>query len=211
VPARSNRPNGPGHPAAVSRSPALVREARMATSRPAKEAAESPRSAPGPRGPPWGDPPHAGVPLEDPRAPPEAGAGLAEPLRGRSPVLPPERQEPGPLRGVPPPRRREAQRFLTALGLASLGHCESASLPTSTPFIGLLRQMARLPKRKDRSFRPPVAVEQGGQSCRTQHEALLGPKPHGRTARIMVTQPAEAAGDYEFVRDLVRTGLNWRG
>ena len=103
---------------------------------------------------------------------------------------------------------RQAQRFLTAIGLASLGHCESAVVTNLDAVIGLLRQMARLPKREDRSFRPPVAVEQARAILQDHTEALLGPKPHGRTARIMVTQPAEAAGDYEFVRDLVRHGMN---
>jgi pyruvate kinase len=38
--------------------------------------------------------------------------------------------------------------------------------------------------------------------------ALLGPAPQGRTVRIMVTMPTEAASDYGLVRDLLKSGMN---
>jgi pyruvate kinase len=39
-------------------------------------------------------------------------------------------------------------------------------------------------------------------------EALLGPAPHERSVRIMVTMPPEAATDYELVRDLLAQGMD---
>ena len=103
---------------------------------------------------------------------------------------------------------RKAQRVLAAAGLASLGHSESAVLANLNAVIGLLRTVARLPGQSDGEFRPPVAVEEARETLRRHTEALLGPKPHRRTARIMVTQPTEAATDYEFVRELISHGMN---
>jgi len=101
---------------------------------------------------------------------------------------------------------REAQRFLTALGLASLGHCESAVVTNLDASSVCCARWRACRSGRNRSFRPPVAVEQARAILQDHTEALLGPKPHGRTARIMVTQPAEAAGDYEFVRISSATG-----
>ncbi len=103
---------------------------------------------------------------------------------------------------------RAAQRVLAAAGLASLGHSESAVLANLNAVIGLLRPLACLPERSNGAFRPPVSVEQAREILRRHTEALLGPKPRRRTARIMVTQPAEAATDYEFVKELVRRGMD---
>ncbi len=103
---------------------------------------------------------------------------------------------------------RTAQRVLASAGLASLGHSESAVLANLNAVIGLLRPLARLPERSNGAFRPPVAVEQAREILRRHTEALLGPKPRRRTARIMVTQPAEAATDYDFVKELVRRGMD---
>jgi pyruvate kinase len=103
---------------------------------------------------------------------------------------------------------RKAQRVLASAGLASLGHCESAVLAVLNAVISLLRPLAGLPLRSNGEFKPPVAVEQAREILRRHTEALLGPKPHRRTARVMVTQPTEAATDYEFVKELVRRGMN---
>ena len=103
---------------------------------------------------------------------------------------------------------RKAQRVLAAAGLASLGHCESAVLANLNAVVGLLRPLARLPARSDGAFRPPVAVDQAREILRRHTETLLGPKPPRRSTRIMVTQPTEAATDYEFVKELVRRGMN---
>jgi pyruvate kinase len=103
---------------------------------------------------------------------------------------------------------RKAQRVLAASGLASLGHCESAVIANLNAVIGLLRPLARLPGRSNGEFRPPIAVEEARETLRRHTEALLGPKPHRRTARIMVTQPTEAATDYAFVKELIGRGMN---
>jgi pyruvate kinase len=103
---------------------------------------------------------------------------------------------------------RKAQRVLAASGLASLGHSESAVLANLNAVIGLLRTVAGVPGQSDGEFRPPVSVEEARETLRRHTESLLGPKPHRRTARIMVTQPTEAATDYDFVKELVRRGMN---
>jgi pyruvate kinase len=48
-----------------------------------------------------------------------------------------------------------------------------------------------------------------GHALLVEHtEALLGPKPAGRTVRIMVTMPSEAADDPRLVRELLAGGMN---
>ena len=103
---------------------------------------------------------------------------------------------------------RKVQRVLASAGLSSLGHSESAVLANLNAVLGLVRGLANLPARPDGPFRPPVAFDQGREILQRHTAALLGPRPRGRTARIMVTQPTEAATDYEFVRELVRRGMN---
>ncbi len=58
--------------------------------------------------------------------------------------------------------------------------------------------------------RTPSAAEffRGHDLLRAESEAALGPTHTGRDVRIMVTMPAEAAGDYTFVNDLVKRGMD---
>jgi len=103
---------------------------------------------------------------------------------------------------------RKVQRVLAGAGLSSLGRCESAVLANLNAVIDLVRVVARVPVRPNGQPRPPIAVERAREILQRHTEALLGPKPRRRTARIMVTQPTEAATDYEFVGELLRRGMN---
>ena len=102
----------------------------------------------------------------------------------------------------------DIQRELSQCGLSSLGRLEAHTL------AGLDAVLAALHKLTDREMvRPPEAVPQvdfatGPSILRSRTEHLLGREPHGRTVRIMVTMPSEAAENYVLVRDLLKAGMD---
>ena len=103
---------------------------------------------------------------------------------------------------------RRAQRRLSAAGISSLGHSESAVLANLNAVIDLLRALAGRGAQPGDETRPPVGVDEGRDILTRHTRALLGPEPRKRSARIMVTLPTEAATDREFVEELVRRGMD---
>jgi len=102
--------------------------------------------------------------------------------------------------------RREQTR-LSHWGLSSLGRSESHVLYNLDAVLnGLDRLRGRPPTR-----RPSPAVpdpERGRRILARNARQLLGPTRPGRSVRIMVTMPAEAATDYGLVRELVEGGMD---
>jgi pyruvate kinase len=101
---------------------------------------------------------------------------------------------------------RTLQDDLAAHGLSSLGRAESHVLATLDAVITALRALCGV---------APTPTDASGPSFRVGPEtldrstlALLGPAPNGRTTRIMVTLPSEAAEDLEFVDQLVQVGMD---
>lgn len=94
------------------------------------------------------------------------------------------------------------------MGLSSLGRSE-AHVAASVDAV--LSTLCRL---EGRAWNHPVgpagveAFRSGPQRLEKHAEALLGPVSGGRNARIMVTMPPEAAGDYRLVHDLIRNGMD---
>ncbi|MGE3513112.1 MAG: pyruvate kinase [Vicinamibacterales bacterium] len=102
---------------------------------------------------------------------------------------------------------RLAQPLLAAHGLSSLGRTESHVRSGLDAVLRLLHLMTGT----DWSPSPGavrLSLEDGEALLRQHTGALLGPEPDGRTVRIMVTMPTEAAHDYAFVRDLVSAGMD---
>jgi pyruvate kinase len=108
-------------------------------------------------------------------------------------------------------RSREARSLQTSLarfGLSSLGRAEGNVLANLDAVIGLLHVAAgtrapRLPR--SRGTIPLL----GGRRILERHAAqLLGRPPAGRSDRILVTLPSEAADDAAFVRGLVAAGMD---
>jgi len=101
---------------------------------------------------------------------------------------------------------RPLQAALGPLGLSTLGHSESHVLATLDAVAATLGAITGAPA-PDIS-RPPVRAFTRGQRRLTRNtEELFGPAP-GRSVRIMVTLPSEAATDYELVRQLVARGMD---
>jgi len=102
---------------------------------------------------------------------------------------------------------RPEQTRLAHWGLSSLGRSESHVLYNLDAVLnGLDRLRGRPPAR-----RPAPAVpdpERGRRILASNARKLLGPTRPGRSVRIMVTMPAEAAIDYGLVRELVEGGMD---
>ncbi|MCG8584634.1 MAG: pyruvate kinase, partial [Pirellulales bacterium] len=101
---------------------------------------------------------------------------------------------------------RPLQEQLVALGLSSLGRCESYVLDNVNKVLGILatiehRQVPPTPA-------DAINFERGRELIRAHTEALLGAAPSGRGIHIMVTMPSEAGNDFELVRDLLAAGMN---
>ncbi|MFG0304735.1 MAG: pyruvate kinase [Phycisphaerales bacterium JB040] len=129
------------------------------------------------------------------------------------------------LRSVPPGRRpsaenllryvhlrrhdlRELQKLLAQLGLSSLGRLEPAVHDT----------LARVTHAAARLLDPPAAgpdytprhptLPEGRALLDRNTDALLGPRPHARAVRVMLTMPTQAADDPAFLVDALERGLD---
>lgn len=103
---------------------------------------------------------------------------------------------------------RPLQLQLAAIGLSSIGRAEAHVLATVDAVLGVLHRLAnrawQLPAPE-----APVADFAHSQRPLADHtDALLGPAPTGRSVRIMVTMPSEAAEDYLLVHNLLQQGMD---
>lgn len=101
---------------------------------------------------------------------------------------------------------RPLQEQLASFGLSSLGRSEAQ---VSANLDAVLRALYCM------VGRPSVPSEyvhsdfnEGRRLLEKNTVALLGPTPPGRSVRIMVTVPSEAAMDYCLVRELLASGMN---
>jgi pyruvate kinase len=103
---------------------------------------------------------------------------------------------------------RPLQLRLAALGLSSLGRGEAHILATVDAVLGVLRQLLH----RTGQMPSPEAVDidiAKGQRLLTEHtDGLLGEAPAGRSVRIMVTMPSEAAEDFLLVNNLLKQGMD---
>ncbi len=98
------------------------------------------------------------------------------------------------------------QQDLAALGLSRLGRAEANVLCAIEAVLESLCRLADLPPPRTTSARGAPAS--GGERLAVHAEALLGPTPARRSARIMVTLPTEAAERPELVKDCMAAGMN---
>ena len=101
---------------------------------------------------------------------------------------------------------RQSQPTLAAHGLSSLGRTESHVGSGVASVLKVLHTLEGVAW--DDSLSPAFLTIDDGEALLTAHtDALFGPCP-GRSVRIMVTMPSEAATDYLLVRDLVAAGMD---
>jgi pyruvate kinase len=103
---------------------------------------------------------------------------------------------------------RDLQDQLAALGLSSLGRAEGCVLATLDSVLSVLQPMAHTTQigseRKDRL----LGYFEGKAVLHEGTEKLLGPSVPGRSVRIMITMPSEAADDFHLIRDLLAGGMD---
>lgn len=101
---------------------------------------------------------------------------------------------------------RALQVDLARHGLSSLGRSEAhveATLQATCRAAHALAGMA------EPQYEPPlVGFDEGPTLLEANTELLFGPRPEGRTTRIMVTLPTEAATDPELVAEFVEAGAS---
>jgi pyruvate kinase len=102
---------------------------------------------------------------------------------------------------------RHAQPLLAASGLSSLGRTESHVRDGLETVLRVLHVLEGL------SFdiaidTTPLTKDAGEVLLAAHTEALFGPAPDGRSVRIMVTMPGDAATDYLLIRELVAAGMD---
>jgi len=103
---------------------------------------------------------------------------------------------------------RAMQEQLALLGLSSLGRTESHVLSSVNKVLDVLLHLCGGTLKDAGNQRPyPSFVE--GKSLLAQHtKDMLGTVPSGRSVRIMVTMPSEAAEDYQLVKELLTRGMD---
>lgn len=106
-------------------------------------------------------------------------------------------------------RRRDVRALqlrLARVGLSSLGRSESHVMVTLDRIITMLA-LARGAEAPEMDP-PPVGFSQGERRLAANTRRLLGPRPHHRAVRIVVTLPVEVAEDPRFAYDLIESGMD---
>ncbi|MCS6776205.1 MAG: pyruvate kinase [Chthonomonadaceae bacterium] len=103
---------------------------------------------------------------------------------------------------------RPLQEDLASIGLSSLGRNEASVAFSIDALLRILNGLIGSPLPASASEIPPPTCAQGRALLEQNTCRLLGPPPPGRKVRIMVTMPAEAATDPDFVRELIVSGMD---
>jgi pyruvate kinase len=104
---------------------------------------------------------------------------------------------------------RPLQARLAAAGLSSLGRAESHVLAAVDAVLHVLHcLMGRSDPASGDHFDGHLDLTEGQRLLALHSEAVLGARPNGRDARIMVTMPTDAAHDYTLVSQLVEAGMD---
>jgi len=103
--------------------------------------------------------------------------------------------------------RRPLQESLARIGVSSLGRAESHVLANLDKVLGILHRLVGQPWQAHGEDEP-VGILSSSKLLERHTAELLGPSPAGRAVRIMVTLPAEAAGDFGLVRQFVNSGMD---
>jgi pyruvate kinase len=100
---------------------------------------------------------------------------------------------------------RELQRLLGLMGLSSLGRSEPYVLAT---IEAVLRVLASMTNAAQPERRAGVALTEGIDLLALNADRLLGPADSGRSTRIMVTIPREAADDDRLIGQWLADGMD---
>ena len=101
---------------------------------------------------------------------------------------------------------RELQRGLARLGLSSLGRMEANVLPTLNAVLLALHRLAG--ETSSAEVVSDTDMDLGDRLLRAHALQILGPSPHNRDVRIMVTMPGEAADDSTISQRALERGMD---
>ena len=101
---------------------------------------------------------------------------------------------------------RELQRGLARLGLSSLGRMEANVLSTLNAVLLTLHRLAR--ETSSAEVESNTDMDLGSRLLRDYALQILGPGPHNRDVRIMVTMPGEAADDPTIILRALERGMD---
>jgi pyruvate kinase len=102
---------------------------------------------------------------------------------------------------------RRLQERLARIGLSSLGRAESHVLANVDKVLGLLHVLAGRPWHPHTADEP-AGLGRGRALAEAHAQALFGPAAAGRSVRIMVTLPSQAADDDALVEGMVESGMD---
>jgi pyruvate kinase len=102
---------------------------------------------------------------------------------------------------------RPLQERLSRLGLSSLGRCESHVLASVDAVVHILERASGEELSLPSSDGAPT-FDEGRAILERRAEQLLGPSPHSRPTRVMVTLDCDAIDDPGFVDRLLSAGTN---
>jgi pyruvate kinase len=100
---------------------------------------------------------------------------------------------------------RGLQLRLASVGLSSLSRAEAHVLSTIESVLNLLASLTNQPAPKPTAS---LSLTDGRDQLAVNACRLLGPIPPGRSTRIMVTLPSEAADDGELIADMLAGGMD---
>lgn len=100
---------------------------------------------------------------------------------------------------------RELQRMLGLIGLSSLGRSEPYVLATIEAVLSVLATMANVMQLEPRAG---IALTEGNELLALNADRLLGAPGSGRSTRIMVTIPSEAADDDRLIERWLADGMD---
>jgi pyruvate kinase len=103
--------------------------------------------------------------------------------------------------------RRPLQERLAWVGASSLGRAESHVLANLDKVLGILHRLTGQPW-EARSDDEPAGMRSSRRLLDAHTTTLLGAPPSGRSVRVMVTLPSEAAVDYGLVHQFVVAGMD---
>lgn len=101
---------------------------------------------------------------------------------------------------------RPLQMQLAELGLSSLSGCEAYCLNAVDNVIAALQSLTG--EAMPTAAKTAAGLVSGREHLRAHTEALFGEAPDGRSVRIMVTLPDQAADDASMARNLLAEGMN---
>lgn len=102
---------------------------------------------------------------------------------------------------------RPLQNSLTAVGLSSLGCAGAHVLQNLRSIIKLLQSALQL-QNDQNATDDIIQATSGVDLLEINAINLLGKQPKQRNVRILVTLPADAADDYNLIKDMLTTGMD---